>query len=296
MPDALLNDGWAYHDAEAERLAAELEAAAGAPIAAAELVSFLELGVHTLGEHLRDWPRARRLAERALEGRAPTPETAKAWAHLSVTRLLAGDAAAALSAELAYLLARRETFQPALIEARFMLVAALVGSGRAAEAASVYDAALDLARALGEAAPHRAVGVASNNLASELLEHPARTAEEDALMQRAAEASHEFWLQCGDWRNDERGHYLKALVANALGQPDEALGHVETALAVIAANGEAPIDETFLRLAAAHAHKLRGDAAAEAQTLAISDAAAGAWDDDGLKTWYADERARMIGG
>jgi tetratricopeptide (TPR) repeat protein len=295
MLDDLLADGFTHHAAEPERLARELEAASLEGAGAATLVEFLRVGNHTLGEHLGDWSRARRLAERALEGRAPSAETAKAWAHLSIARMLDGDPAAALAAELAFIQARGGDVCPPMIEARFMLVASLVGSARAPQAASVYAAALDLAQALGDAAPHRAVAVASNNLASELLEQPTRTPDEDALMVRAAEASHAFWLKCGDWKNDERGLYLKALVANVRGRPDEALAHVAAALAIIAANGEAPIDHAFLHLTAAHAHKLRGDAASGARMLAISDAAAAIWDDDDLTSWYADERARVIG-
>jgi tetratricopeptide (TPR) repeat protein len=290
--DAVLADGFSHHAAEPERLARELEAASLDGAGAATLVELLRVGNHTIGEHLGDWPRARRLAERALDGHRPTAETAKAWAHLSIARLLDGAPAAALAAELAFIQARGGEVCPPMIEARFMLVAALVGSARAPEAAAVYAAALDLAQALGEAAPHRAVAVASNNLASELMEQPTRTPEEDALMVRAAEASHAFWLKCGDWKHDERGLYLKALVANVRGRPDEALSHVDAALAIIAANGEAPVDHTFLHLTAAHAHKLRGDAEAQARMLAVSDAAAAAWDDEGLRDWYDEERGR----
>jgi tetratricopeptide (TPR) repeat protein len=294
MPDAL-GDGWAHHDTEAERVAAELEAAADAPIAAGELVPLLELGVHTLGEHLRDWPRARRLAERALEGRAPTPETAKAWAHLSIARLLAGDPVGAMEAELVFLGAAGGDFRPALIEARFMLVAALVGCGRAADASPIYAAALELARGLGEAAPHRIIALASNNLASELVEATSRSADETALMRLAADAAHEFWLQCGTWLHDERARYLQALVANALGDPDGALAQADAALAIIAANGEAPVDTAFLRLARAHALRLSGDAAAAVRELELADEVAATWDDAGLKDWYAETRARSAG-
>src|SRR5579872_7165360 len=231
MLDELLAEGFDHHAAEPERVAQELEAASLDGAGAATLVEFLRVANHTVGEHLRDWPRARRLAERALDARTPTGETAKAWAHLSVARLLAGDPAAALSAELVFIGARGGDVAPPMIEARFMLVAALVGCGRAAEAASVYEAALGLAEALGDAAPHRPVAVASNNLASELLEQPTRTDEEDALMVRAADAAHVFWLKCGDWKNDERARYLKALVANVRRRPEEALTHVKDALA-----------------------------------------------------------------
>src|SRR5580704_15013301 len=137
----LLNDGWDYHATETERLASELEAAAATPIAAEDLIPFARLGVHTIGEHLEDWPRARRLAERVLAGRRADAETAKAWAHLWVARLLAGDPAGAAEAELAFLSAATD-FRAGVIEARFMLVAALVGCGRTAEATALYGAAL----------------------------------------------------------------------------------------------------------------------------------------------------------
>ena len=295
MVETLLNDGWAYHATESARFASELEAAADADIAPGLLVQFLKVSTHTIGEHLDDWPRARRLGERVLAGHAPDAETAKAWAHLWVARTLAGDPVAAAEAELACLAASGDDFRPPLIEARFLLVAALVGVGRAAEASTIYVAALGLARRLGDAAPHRAIGVASNNLATDLLEAPSRTPDEAALMALAAEASHEFWLKCGTWEHDERGRYLRALVANVLDRPDEALGHVDAGLAVIAANGAAPIDETFLRLARAHALKLAGDGEASAAELAISDAAVEDWTNPGLRSWYADERARTVG-
>jgi len=295
MLEALLNDGWAYHATESARFAAELEAAAYAGVEPDLLVQFLKVSTHTIGEHLDDWPRARRLGDRVLAGRAPDAETARAWAHLWLARTLSGDPVAAAEAELAGLAGAGDDFRPALIEMRFLLVAALVGVGRTAEASAIYVAALDLARRLGDAAPHRAIGVASNNLATDLLEAPSRTPDEAALMALAAEASHEFWLKCGGWENDERGRYLRALVANVLERPDEALSHVDAGLAVIAANGAAPIDETFLRLARSHALKLAGDGEASAAELAISDAAVADWKNPGLRSWYAEERARTIG-
>lgn len=294
MANDLFSKGWDYHATETERLAGELEAAAGGPVAAEDVVPFARLGVHTIGEHLEDWSRARRLAERVLDGRTPDAATAKAWAHLSIARLLAGDPAGAAEAELGFLGAAAD-FRAGLIEARFMLVAALVGCGRTSEATALYAAALGLARGLGEAAPHRAIAVASNNLASDLLEEAVRTDEEAALMALAAEAAHEFWLKCGTWLNEARALYLLAMVANVLAEPADALAHADAALALIAANGEAPVDAVFLTLTRAHALQLMGDAAASAEALARADAAAAGWDEAGLKTWYATERARTIG-
>jgi hypothetical protein len=295
MSEVLIEGGWDYHDTESERLAVELEAAAAAgSVRAADQVSFLRLAGHVIGEHLSDWPRARRLAERVLDGEAPCAETAKAWAHLSLARLLAGDAVAAAEAELVFLAALGDDFRGGLIELRFMLVAALVSGRRTEEATGLYAAALGLAEALGEAAPHRAIAVASNNLASELVEQQARTEAEDALMLRAAGAAHAAWARCGTWVNEERALYLKALVANALGDPPQALAHADAALALIAANGDQPIDAAFLTLARARAHHLAGDATAAAAELAQADAGAADWDDDDLKDWFAIERAKIF--
>ncbi len=169
-----------------------------------------------------------------------------------------------------------------------------MGAGRAAEAAAIYEGALDLARGLEEAAPDRAIAVASNNLAMELLEAKSRTEAEAALMQRAAAASHEFWVKCGAWINDARGGYLEALVANVLGEPAAALAHADRALALIDANGGAAIDETFLHLARAHALKLAGDDEASMSELELCDNDADGWDDEGLVAWYVEERNRVL--
>ena len=290
MLDTLLADGWNYHDGESERLAMELEREADTA-EDRQLDPLLHLVAHTMGEHLGDWPRAQRLGEAVLAGRAPTTETARAWSRLGVVRLMAGDAPGGLSAELTAASAAENPLA-AIIEARFLLIAALVGAKSATAAAGVYGTALELARRVGDDAPSRAIAVASNNLASELVEMPSRSAEEDALMASAADAAHEFWLKAGDWRSDERARYLKALVANALGRPAAALGQIDEALAIITANGEAPIDHTFLTLARSRALRLLDRAAESAAALAQSDAAAAAWDDQGLRDWYAEERAR----
>jgi len=294
MLDILLYEGFDHHADDGARYAAELEAAAEGEAPAKHLIQFAKVAVHTIGEHLGEWSRARALAARVLRGREPDAETARAWGHLYVAAMLCGDVASAAEAEIAFCRGLGVDFRAAVVEMKFMLVAALVGCGRAGEGAAIYGRALDLARTLGEAAPHRAIAVASSNLATELLEAPSRTDAEAELMQRAATASHEFWLKCGDWLNDARGDYLEALVANVLGEPARALEHVDRALALIAANGGASVDETFLHLARAHALRLAGDEEASAAELELSDDDALGWDDDGLMAWYTEERARVM--
>jgi hypothetical protein len=286
--------GWSYHDTQSERLAGELETAASALVAPELLVEFLRLSNHTIGEHLCDWPRARRLGERVLHGRAANAETAMAWASYSVACLLAGEPVQATAAELACLAAAGQPFA-ALIEARFMLVAALVGSGRVADVAAIYDGALALARTTGDQAPACAIATASNNLASELVEASARSPAEEALMATAADAAHEFWLRCGDWVNEETALYLKALVANALGRPDEALAIASAGLDIIDANTPRPIDAAFLRLTRAQALSASGDKGGARSELALADAAAAQSPSADLKAWFAEERAKAFG-
>ena len=294
MPLQLLRDGWEYHATESERFAGELEAAAAGPVEADDLVRFVRVATHTIGEHLEDWPRAQRLAERVMSGRAPDAATAKAWAHLSIARSLAGDPAGAAEAELVWMGLAPDGPGAAAVELKFMLVAALVGDGRAEVAEPLYLAAVELARRVEASGVAEAANRVSGALATDLLEAPSRTPAEAALMRRAAAASHEFALRGGGWYEDQVGHYLQALVANVDGDPDGALTHVEAAQALLDANGGSPIDETFLHLTAAHACHLRGEAPAAAEALARSDAIAATFDKPGLLAWHADERARVF--
>jgi hypothetical protein len=216
--ERLLNDGWDYHDKESEHLARELEVVAQEEVAPAFLAPFLHLSAHTIGEHLGDWPRALALGNRVLDGRIPAVETAKAWGRLCVAAVLAGDSLEAAGLELSYLRAAGDDFGAALLDMRFMLAAALIGSKRAHEGARLYRSALDLVGQIPQSARlDRTIAVTSNNLGWELYEMSSRASEEDALMQLSADTSLKFWLKCGNWINAERGHYLKALVANITG-------------------------------------------------------------------------------
>src|SRR5690348_13841897 len=99
----LLDDGWQYHNKESERVARELERAAGNKVPANILAPFLLLSTHTIGEHLGDWARALRLGRRILDSRTASPETAKAWGRLAVAAILAGDSIEAANLELSCL-------------------------------------------------------------------------------------------------------------------------------------------------------------------------------------------------
>ncbi len=293
--EKLLNDGWDYHDKENERLARELEAAAEKGVASSILAPFLHLSTHTMGEHLGDWARALRLGKRVLDSRTPTLETAKAWGRLYVAAVLAGDSIEAADLELSYLKAAGDDFGAALLDMRFMLAGALVGAKRAGEGARLYRGALDL---VGQIRPSslldRTIAVASNNLGWEVYEMSSRTADEDALMQLCAETSLKFWRKCGNWINEERGRYLNALVANVTGDPTSSLAHADAALAIIAANGERPLDAALLQLARAVSLAALGDADGRAHAIGNADAAAARLAATDLKAQFATERAKVV--
>jgi hypothetical protein len=291
----LLTQGWAYHATESARFAGELEASADAARQTPDqLARYLRVSTHTIGEHLGDWARARRLGDVVLAGLTPSTETAKAWAHLAIARLLAGDAAGAAEAEIAWLGAATDGVAAAAIELKFMLVSALVGGGQAAEATPIYLAGLDLARRQEVSSVCQTASAVSNALATELLEAPSRTADAAALMRIAADAAHEFAVKSGGWYDEFCGHYLKALVANVAGEPDTALAHVDQGMALIVANGRSPIDEAFLHLTRAHAYQLRGEPNESRLELSRSDAIAAGFDKPGLLAWHAEERARVF--
>lgn len=291
----LLDDGWNYHDREGERLARELEAAAGDGIPATALNAFLLLATHTIGEHLGDWTRALQLGRRVLDGRTPTPETAKAWGRVYVAAMLAGDPIEAANLELAALGAVGDGFGATLLDMRFMLVSALIGAKRAPEGARIFRSAVDLVAQI-RPAPRldRTIAVAGNNLGWDLYERSARTADEDSLMQLCADKSLESWRRCGNWINAEQALYLNALVDNVTGDAASALTRADEALAIIDANGERPLDTALLHLARAVSLAALGSDGASALAISAADAAASKLAVAELRAKFAAERARAV--
>jgi hypothetical protein len=293
--EALLNNGWRFHEKESGRFARQLEAAAGKAIAPERLTSFLHLALHAIGEHLGDWPRALALGKQALSGQTPVAETARAWGRLYVAAVLAGESLAAVELELSYLKAAGQDFGAALLDMRFMLAEALVGSKRAGEGGRVYRGALDLVDQIRPSAiVDRTIAVTSNNLGWELYEASSRTSDEDALMRLSAETSLKFWLKCGDWINAERGRYLNAVVANATDDPGSGLMHADAALAIIAANGERPLDAALLHLARAVSLAALGDVDGGVHAIGKADAAAAKLATADLKAQFDAARAKVV--
>jgi hypothetical protein len=281
--ERLIEQGWAYHDRESERLAVELEQAADEGVAPELLAPFLDIAVHTIGEHLGDWKRALVLGKRVSVRHVPDLETARVWARLYVAAILAGEPVDAADFELSYVEAAGQGFGAAL-DVRFMLVDALVASNRLREGGRLYRRALHLAGVLGDSARlDRIIAATSNNMAWELHELSSRTADENDLMRLSAETSLGYWLKCGNWINAEGAHSRSGL------------DHADAALAIIAANGERPLDAAQLHLARAASLAALGDALGTAEAMRSADAAAAKLQPE-LKARFDSVRAKAVAG
>jgi tetratricopeptide (TPR) repeat protein len=290
----LINNGWARHDKESAALATDMEVHTALAQKPEHVAAYLQLSNHTIGEHLRDWPRACRLAEKLMQGREASQALATSYSNLAVAQYLGGNVPDALASETLAL--RFTDGEPVsmIIRTRTMVASGLIGSKRLEEGARLYHAALDLARAQeGKLACDQALAMTSNNLASELMEKADRSDAERELMLTAAEASREFWLKCGTWENEERAEYLFALIYNKLGDPDAALEHAAKGLDVIARNGEEPVDEAFFNLTMADAFRSKQERAHYQKALERADELAEDFPEAGLKSWFAGERAKV---
>jgi len=289
----LIRDGWGYHDTESERLADELEAANLDELQGDEPAQCLMLANHTIGEHLGDWARARRFAEAASKAGAGGSGNSKVGVHLAVARYMDDAPVAGQQAEIDALQAMDDPLD-VYLSVKSSLARALAGSGRCADAGLVIRAANRLAAGLGESrASDRGMAVANNNLASELVESENLDENQRRLMLDCAEAAHTFWRRCGTWVNEERALYLLALVNNRTGDHARAMRYVNAALEVIAANGEEPVDEAFIRLAAATAHAGLSETESAAECLARADQLSATWTDQSLLDWYRSERGKV---
>ncbi len=292
--DNLISSGWSRHADHPEEVATELESQVELVAEAAQAGGFLGLANHTIGEHLGDWPRAKKLASQIVERHPQTKDLTGGLMSLALAHYMAGDWVAALARQADIVRLSGDSAAVIQIKLYAQVTNALLAAGDYAQGVPLYSAVLELARTKGEAASDRSVAITSNNLASGLEELTERTPEQTALMLQSADAAFEFWKRCGTWVNTERALYLLVLVCNAAGKPDEARRHAEEALSVIAENGEEKADEAFIRLALANAYRLLEKRSDYEVELARADELAQGFDSDAMKSWYASARAKVL--
>lgn len=243
------------------------------------------------------WRRQQRLLETAGEN-APLP----LLRHAAAAARLAGDATGE-----AALVARIATAARVPLGQAAELVALAAASFRVSTLAGAVagDAALTAFTALhGPAWQERsaldaAAAALCSNIVSDLAERPLRELQAQPLrraMAGGAELAQAFWQRAGQWVQHERAHYLRALVANALGEHATAAAQARAGLVLLGNHDEAGlerVDQAFLRLELAHALASLGEAADARVERGLADAIAEAFDDPALTRWYQGRVARQ---
>jgi hypothetical protein len=278
------------HDDEPERAAAGLRSLDAAGLPAGRLPLFGFLLVHVLGEKLGQWSEAADRLDALRAARADAPLAV--LAHAAVAAELAGRAGNPALADLAA--------AGGAGEAQVLVALSALGWRPPPEplalAAELHRLATEAERFDAGGPLNQRLAVGFNNTTSSLLDRapdPVPAAIAAALV-AGANAALRFWQAAGTWVNHQRALYLRALVANRVGDPAAARADAGEALQIIAANGVEEVDRAFLQLQLGSALLRLGETAAGQAVLAEARGAAAAWDDAGLKSWFQQEQERAL--
>jgi len=295
--EARLAEADRMHDDTPEPALAILRGIAPAALPLARRARFAFLMNHVAGEKFGLWDEAL-AAQRTLVEATGVAMTPVLWRHAAVGAHLAGDTR--LAAHWLDAFASATQAPVAEVQALVALSAAefLVP---ARDAAAAGRLALEVLRPLDGAALapglDASLAAAANNLASLLVERPLddlRQPELRAALELASELALQAWMRAGQWLQQERAHYLRALAANASGDGATGARHARAGLALLDANDTAraeDVDRAFLALELAQGLRLAHDEGA-APAHERAEALAAAFDDESLRAWFADRVQR----
>lgn len=259
---AFIDQAWQDHADDARAVALRLPRVLDSVRDEAQLLALARLAHHVFGEHLAAWRQGLDLLAALARGPAfqPLGESGRVLHRLRVSLALAAEEGDG-----------RGGLEPSERISVNALTAAALALHDTARATGLLQQALAEAEActLPDGDPAlRALAVAGNNLASTLLERPARSPGEQALMILAAQAGRRYWGRAGTWLEIERADYRLACCWLAAGDPAQAQQHARACLARVEAQPEpVPLERFFglevLALAAAAA----GNTEARAEAL-----------------------------
>ena len=295
--EAWLDEANRIHDDTPEPALALLRRIAPASLPLARRTRFAYLMNHVAGEKLGRWDEAL-AAHQAVVDATGSAMTATLWRQAAAAAHLAGDAARA--ARWCDALATASAAPPGQVQALVVLAVAEF-TVPMQDAATAGRQALDALRPLAAKAPaaglDTSLAAVANNVANHFVERPLddlRQPELRSALDVSSELALQCWLRAGQWLQQERAHYLRALAANALGNGDTGATHARAGLALLDAQEDAhaeDVDRAFLELELAQGLRLAGgDGAAVAQdrAQALANAFGEAW----LHDWFADRRQR----
>lgn len=295
--DNLISSGWSEHhddlQAVSKRLIDHVEVVSGVD----QVGKYASLLLHVYGNHQGLWSDACATLEGIVSRVEGADRDPAALVSLAVAQTMAGKTSDALITEArASIAASSEPLGP-LAQVRARLGEQLVTADDVDSAAPLFALAATLGASLGDdASAHRTLAISANNAASHLVEKKGRTSAEDDAMRTLAALAKRHWTCAGTWVNWQRADYLLALVHNVLHEFDEAKTAAERGLATIAENGEEEVDRAFLSLQLASACRGVGQPEAFEQHLATAKGIAAGFDQDWMKTWFAEELGKVVPG
>lgn len=266
--EGLVDRGWAEHGDDPEGVFARLRAARPSVRERAQFAPYAGLLAHVAGEHLGRFDDGIALlddlaSEPAFDPKSPEGMVVRrqqAALHLAAGRRLASDALEARC--------RPAGLPVASNQVRVAAIAAsmLAGRGDTARATALFERALALADYHpGRDDPAaRALAVTGNNVAATLEERPERSAEDEALRVRAAEAGLRWWSVAGTWLETERAHYRLAQSLRRAKRidprGDRALAHAEECLRLVVAHEGDALERRYAEEVVALVRHDRGEA------------------------------------
>ena len=285
--DNFLNQAWDEHATQTAAVAERLAAQGLARVTEeSQIVPLANLVHHVHGEHLGRWAEGRAL----LRQLAAHPACAGA-ANQTLARFQASLALCEGSAD------DRAAMTPSDRIRVAALAAANLAERDTPRASALFDEALAEAdrAALDAADPtHRALAVTANNLACTLEEKRSRSPAERALMVAAAQAARRYWALAGGWLETERAEYRLAMTWLQAGDPTLARHHAQQCLAIVQANGSAPLERFFAWGAIGLAARAAGDAASHDEALEQARTAFAALD-EGDQGWCRASLDKLAG-
>ena len=264
--DSFLQQAWADHADQAAAVAHRLKTQTPAPESPQQLAALARLVVHLCGEHLGNFDDGRlRLA--ALKNHPLADASVQSALRVGTAGLTLAESARADCSGLSL---------EELIRSQAAAAAISLGQHDTARAMSLLSAAREhlASTAQADAATHRALAVACNNMAWELHGRGnARTAADSAAMLDVAAASKMHWSHAGSWLEIERADYGLALCHVAAGRPQMALRFAEQCLTGCRQNCAPPYEMFYAHEALARAQHACGDLAACAVELRAAEVA-----------------------
>jgi hypothetical protein len=244
---------WAEHADAPEQVASRLPDGLASTRTPAQVLAWIRLATHVMGEHLGRWDEGLALLEQA-RGGCGDDVTALAGLtrHQAALHWCAGRATP--TDELPPLEA---------VGALSVAASALVERGDLDRAVDAYARAEQLAAAgVPDGSPAlRALAIGGNNLAAMLQTRPDRSDAQTQAMLSAAQSGLRWWQRAGTWLQVERAHWRIARCRLSAGDGTGAAQAAREGLAVCNAHDAPPFERFFLHVALAQALKAAGDEA-----------------------------------